>query len=355
MSPLLGMVGSRAFGRGGLSVSPAPTIGIATGGISSASITFTPVGTSATSFLVTSSPGGLTGTGSSSPITVSGLTNGTSYSFTVQGVNSAGNSLASSASNSVTPVKATGGSVSYSGGYAYHYFSSNGTFTPLTSLSTEYVVVGGGGGGSGQVWDSVNGGGGGGGQVKTGSGVLSSATGVAIGGGGTGSASGPSNTNPGGSSGSSSSFNGTSANPGLGGHAWNGGVYPSRGGASGELANPGNGMTNNNSAGGGGGGGAAGYSGWGGNSSGLCGGGGGAGASWNGYTFGGGGGGGGNGFNNNCSPTAGGSGGGGGGGCGVSPKNGAGGSTGGGGGGGGDDNGAGGNGGSGIVVIRYSV
>ena len=34
-------------------------------------------------YTVTSSPGGFTGTGSSSPITVSGLSNGTSYTFTI--------------------------------------------------------------------------------------------------------------------------------------------------------------------------------------------------------------------------------------------------------------------------------
>jgi len=43
-----------------------------------------------------------------SPITVSGLTNGTAYTFTVIATNANGNSLESSASNSVTPATVPG-------------------------------------------------------------------------------------------------------------------------------------------------------------------------------------------------------------------------------------------------------
>lgn len=85
----------------------APTIGSATAGNASASVTFTAPSfskLSITSYTVTASPGGATGTGSSSPITVSGLSNGTAYTFTVTANNSNGVSSASSASNSVTPV-----------------------------------------------------------------------------------------------------------------------------------------------------------------------------------------------------------------------------------------------------------
>jgi hypothetical protein len=46
----------------------------------------------------------LTGTGASSPITVTGLSNGTSYTFTVRATNAIGTGPASAASNSVTPV-----------------------------------------------------------------------------------------------------------------------------------------------------------------------------------------------------------------------------------------------------------
>ena len=88
----------------------APTSVTATGGNASASVAFTAptnTGTPAgiASYTVTSSPGGFTGTGASSPITVSGLTNGTAYTFTVTATATNGlTGPASAASNSVTPV-----------------------------------------------------------------------------------------------------------------------------------------------------------------------------------------------------------------------------------------------------------
>jgi large repetitive protein len=67
------------------------------------SVAFTPAnsGPAATSFTVTSSPGNITAAGASSPITVSGLTPGTSYTFTVVASNATGNSNPSSASSSI--------------------------------------------------------------------------------------------------------------------------------------------------------------------------------------------------------------------------------------------------------------
>jgi hypothetical protein len=62
-------------------------------------------GSSITGYTVTSSPGNITQTGSSSPITVTGLTNGTAYTFTVTATNANGVSAASSASASVTPIE----------------------------------------------------------------------------------------------------------------------------------------------------------------------------------------------------------------------------------------------------------
>jgi hypothetical protein len=56
-----------------------------------------------TSYTVTSSPGGIIRTGSSSPITVTGLTNGISYNFTVAATNVAGTGVVSSPSQYVTP------------------------------------------------------------------------------------------------------------------------------------------------------------------------------------------------------------------------------------------------------------
>jgi hypothetical protein len=91
----------------------APTIGTATAGNASASITFTAPsdtgGASISSYTVTASDstnplnGGETASGSGSPITVTGLTNGDSYTFTVTATNANGAGSASSASNAVTP------------------------------------------------------------------------------------------------------------------------------------------------------------------------------------------------------------------------------------------------------------
>jgi uncharacterized protein (TIGR02145 family) len=85
----------------------APTIGTATAGNTQATVTFTAPGSNGgsaiTGYTVTSSPGGFIATGSASPITVTGLTNGTAYNFTVTATNANGTGPASSASNSVTP------------------------------------------------------------------------------------------------------------------------------------------------------------------------------------------------------------------------------------------------------------
>jgi uncharacterized protein YhjY with autotransporter beta-barrel domain len=86
----------------------APTIGVATAGNTQATVSFTAPasngGSAVTGYTVTSNPGGITGTGAASPITVTGLTNGTAYTFTVTATNGAGTGSASAASNSVTPL-----------------------------------------------------------------------------------------------------------------------------------------------------------------------------------------------------------------------------------------------------------
>jgi hypothetical protein len=58
-----------------------------------------------TSFTVTSSPGGITASGASSPVAITGLTEGTPYTFTVTATNASGTGTASAASNSVTPMQ----------------------------------------------------------------------------------------------------------------------------------------------------------------------------------------------------------------------------------------------------------
>jgi hypothetical protein len=85
----------------------APTIGTATGGNGEATITFSAPssngGSAITSYTVTSNTGGFTATGGSSPLVVTGLTNGTTYTFTVTATNTNGTSTSSIASNSVVP------------------------------------------------------------------------------------------------------------------------------------------------------------------------------------------------------------------------------------------------------------
>lgn len=120
----------------------APTIGTATGGDASASVAFTAPsndgGAAILDYTVTASPGGATATGATSPIIVTGLTNGTAHTFTVKARNAVGSSVASAASNSVTPAAAAAavarygqlGSVTESGAspnYIYTATSGAGT------------------------------------------------------------------------------------------------------------------------------------------------------------------------------------------------------------------------------------
>jgi hypothetical protein len=88
----------------------APTIGTATLGNAQATVSFTAPssdgGSAITSYTATSNPGGISGTLSqagSGDIIVSGLTNGTAYTFTVTATNAIDTSLASAVSNSVVP------------------------------------------------------------------------------------------------------------------------------------------------------------------------------------------------------------------------------------------------------------
>jgi hypothetical protein len=279
--------------------------------------------------------------------------------------------------------KAIGGDNVWSDGtYWYHQFKASGTFTPLQSLTVDYLVVAGGAGGGG----NNNGGGGGAGGLRStvtatgGGGSLESALSVTaqaytitVGAGGAG-VSGKT-----GNDGSNSVFSTITSTGGGGGgrgqgpNAVAGRTGGSGGGAGGETGsqnlNGGTGTTNQGYAGGSnttaanygaGGGGGAGAVGGNGNTTKSGDGGAGVAVSITGSSATYGGGGGGAGAGSGCLAGSGGSGGGGAGKAQGSIGDGTAGTAntgGGGGGGGGAYQGAqsGGNGGSGIVIVRYAV
>jgi len=129
-----------------------PTIGTATAGVESASITFTGV-SNAASYTMTSTPGSITGTATTSPITVSGLTSGTAYTFKVKSNNPFGSSAESAASNSVTPISVAYDSIATvtvgAGG------SSTISFTSIPSTYTHLQLRGIAKHSSSGVWSSI--------------------------------------------------------------------------------------------------------------------------------------------------------------------------------------------------------
>lgn len=116
----------------------APTIGTATGGDTTASVAFTAssyIGKGTITYTATSSPGGLTATSATSPITVTGLTNGTAYTFTVVGTTNYGvASVASAASNSITP--AVTSVLAYESIASYIITSSSASTITFSSLGS---------------------------------------------------------------------------------------------------------------------------------------------------------------------------------------------------------------------------
>ena len=141
----------------------APTIGTATAGTNAcASVTFSapsctgyPAGV--TGYRVISTPGCFSATGASSPLTVTGLTIGTSYTFKAQATNTAGYGVLSSASNSITATVATSAAYTSAGTYTW--------IAPSSVTSVAVVAVGGGGNAIGETFGNGNGRSGGGGGL----------------------------------------------------------------------------------------------------------------------------------------------------------------------------------------------
>ena len=129
-----------------LKVADAPTIGTGTAGDAQASVTFTApsnVGGSAiTAYYAVSDPGQFTGNAASSPVTVTGLSNGTAYTFRVWALNSYGPSPYSAATGSVTPAEVRGlfgggggGGGSYGNVIDYIAISTTGNATDFGDLT----------------------------------------------------------------------------------------------------------------------------------------------------------------------------------------------------------------------------
>jgi hypothetical protein len=96
-----------------VTVPGAPTNVAATAGNGQITVSFTPPadngGSTITGYTVTSNPGNFTAASTGTTITVTGLSNGTAYTFTVTASNAAGTGPASEASNAATPYRRSDG------------------------------------------------------------------------------------------------------------------------------------------------------------------------------------------------------------------------------------------------------
>lgn len=146
-----------------LRVPNAPTIGTATDSKTdgSVSVAFTAPscvgGGAITGYTAVANCGSKFGSGSSSPITVTGLTNCTAYTFKVYANNAFGPSAYSASSNSVTPTKIPTGQQAYTTSGTYSWVAPTG----VTSVSVVAVGSGGGGCTQGKAYSVAGGGGGG--------------------------------------------------------------------------------------------------------------------------------------------------------------------------------------------------
>ncbi|MFA5779377.1 MAG: glycine-rich domain-containing protein [Elusimicrobiota bacterium] len=139
----------------------------------------------------------------------------------------------------ISTVQATGGTITYSGGYTIHTFTSDGTFTPPVAMNVEVLVVAGGGSGS---IDHGGGGGGGGIAYHISYAVPAGNYAVVVGAGGTAGygshitgsqGGGTARSYPNSNSGANSSFNNVIIAYGGGGAGSFGGTAGSNGGSGG--------------------------------------------------------------------------------------------------------------------------
>lgn len=129
--PLRPPAGFRSAFYDPLKVADAPTAPVASGGDTQASVTFSAPGNTGgapiTQYYAVSNPGQITGNAASSPVTVTGLTNGTAYTFRVWALNSFGPSPYSGVSGSVTPDLFQRGIIFPGAGAVIQYISINST------------------------------------------------------------------------------------------------------------------------------------------------------------------------------------------------------------------------------------
>jgi hypothetical protein len=250
-------------------VPSAPTITNVTSIKNGAQIEFTAPSdngqSSITSYTVISNPDNIMVDASSSPISVTGLTGGTQYTFKVRATNSVGYGEFSSESNSVEPIippVLSGGTLSSDSTYYYRTFTGSSTLgLSGSSIDIEYAVIGGGGaGGYGE--NNIGSGGGAGGLLTDTDTLSVGSYPIVIGAGAAFAYAGTARN------GSSSTFNSLSAIGGGGGgsYGWYSGGDGGSGGGHGGLATSGQGnnggsiSNSSTSVGcGGGGAGAAGY------------------------------------------------------------------------------------------------
>ena len=117
-------------------------------------------GSAITSYTVTSNPGNITVSGASSPFTFYGLTNGTTYTFTITATNSYGTSTASSASNGAIPYTTPSNpsiNSAYSTGTGSANISYNASASDNGSTITSYTAVSSPGGFTGITYQSGSG------------------------------------------------------------------------------------------------------------------------------------------------------------------------------------------------------